>query len=257
MSVTDSPLPDRIERLSWLAQALGGAPSAQDMARLLGVRIFDAWDCRGVLIFRPEPSGALKLAAFFGYDEAAAEELSTFPFDHESPLHRAMSVDEILWYPDPVDVKEAVGDSRLTPQGTDGLIVMPITHVGVPHQVVVLSFAAPLPSNPASEPFVNAVRSLLELHTGATEVVRSKPSVRSLETRGATVSAEDLDLSERQMRILSMMARGRTNRSIAAELGFSESTVRQETLRLYRALEVNSRTDAVAVATRIGLLDTP
>lgn len=254
--MTDAPLPDRIERLSSLAQALGGAPSQQEIARLLGVRIFDAWNCRGVLFFRPESSGALRLAAFYGYDDEAVELLSTVPFDHESPLHHAMSADEIMWYPDPVDVKEAVGDARFTPEGTEGLIVMPVTHVGVPEQVVVLSFAEPLPSNPASEPFVNAVRSLLELHTGGSESVRPRPSVRSMESRGVVVSADDLDLTDRQMRILTMMAQGRTNRSIAAELGFSESTVRQETLRLYRALEVNSRTDAVSVASRIGLLST-
>lgn len=223
------------------------------MARLLALRTFDAWGCRGVLVFRPEASGALRLDAFFGYADDQIDTLAALPFDVESPLHHAMSSDDILWFPDPVDVQEAVGDRTFVIDGTQGLIVMPVTHVGIPQQVIVLCFAESLPSNPASEPFVNAVRNLLELHAGSAEASNGRAATKS-PGAGATVAAADVDLSPRQERILQMLAQGRTNRSIAAELGFSESTIRQETLRLYRALDVNSRTDAVAVARAIGLL---
>lgn len=65
---------------------------------------------------------------------------------------------------------------------------------------------------------------------------------------------EDSGLSDRQMLVLQGIRNGKTNRAIAEDLGFSESTIRQETLRIYQALGVNSRTDAVTVAREEGLL---
>lgn len=56
-------------------------------------------------------------------------------------------------------------------------------------------------------------------------------------------------LTERQLQILELMARGKTNTSIAREIGYSESTVRHESMAIYRALGVASRQEAVRVAT--------
>lgn len=56
------------------------------------------------------------------------------------------------------------------------------------------------------------------------------------------------DLTERQKKILDGMARGETNRAIGHELGYSESTIRQESMAIYRTLGVSSREDAVRAA---------
>lgn len=53
------------------------------------------------------------------------------------------------------------------------------------------------------------------------------------------------DLTERQKKILDGMARGKTNRAIGNELGYSESTIRQESMAIYRTLGVTCREDAV------------
>lgn len=62
------------------------------------------------------------------------------------------------------------------------------------------------------------------------------------------------DLSERQLEILRLMSAGKTNAAIARELGYSESTVRQETMVIYRALGVDGREGAAARAAEWGLL---
>lgn len=67
-----------------------------------------------------------------------------------------------------------------------------------------------------------------------------------------TVSSE---LSERQLQILKLMSAGKTNGAIARELGYSESTVRQETIVIYRALGVDGRDEAVARAAEWDLLN--
>lgn len=63
-------------------------------------------------------------------------------------------------------------------------------------------------------------------------------------------------LTQRQVQILEMLAAGMTNPQIASRIGFSDSTVRQETMAIYRFLGADGRRDAVQIAAMRGLLDT-
>lgn len=67
-------------------------------------------------------------------------------------------------------------------------------------------------------------------------------------------SHEGLSLTSRQCRILHLLAHGLTNPQIAARIGFSTSTVRLETLKIFRALGVHDRKRAVEAADALGLL---
>ena len=61
-------------------------------------------------------------------------------------------------------------------------------------------------------------------------------------------------LTERQSAILAGMAAGQTNAQIARSIGFSESTVRQETMAIYRHLGANGRHDATRLAAERGMI---
>jgi DNA-binding NarL/FixJ family response regulator len=61
-------------------------------------------------------------------------------------------------------------------------------------------------------------------------------------------------LSEREMEILGMVARGATNKAVAAELFISEATVKTHLLHIYEKLGVNDRAAAVGAAYERGLL---
>jgi DNA-binding CsgD family transcriptional regulator len=63
-------------------------------------------------------------------------------------------------------------------------------------------------------------------------------------------------ITQRQRRVLELMAQGMTNGKIARALAFSESTIRQETMAIYRILDVSGRIDAVKVAGEQGLIPT-
>jgi DNA-binding CsgD family transcriptional regulator len=61
-------------------------------------------------------------------------------------------------------------------------------------------------------------------------------------------------LTERQLKILELMSFGKTNAEIAQELILSESSIRQETVKIYRALGVGSRAEATKRAVHLGIL---
>ena len=62
------------------------------------------------------------------------------------------------------------------------------------------------------------------------------------------------DLTSRQLKILDLMSEGMVNVEIARELMLSESTIRQETVRIYRALGVPNRGEAAKKGRALGLI---
>jgi LuxR family maltose regulon positive regulatory protein len=62
-------------------------------------------------------------------------------------------------------------------------------------------------------------------------------------------------LTEQERRVLRLLAAGRSNAEMAAELFVEQSTVKTHLVHLYSKLGVHSRTQAVARARALGLLD--
>lgn len=71
---------------------------------------------------------------------------------------------------------------------------------------------------------------------------------------GKRASSEGLSLSERQLEVLRLIAKGLSNQKIAARLEISESTVKHHVHDLFRALGVSTRTEALVAAMRRGLI---
>jgi len=69
-------------------------------------------------------------------------------------------------------------------------------------------------------------------------------------------SAQHYLLTTREREILGLMAAGKTNPQIAAQLIIGAGTVKTHTLNIYRKLEVANRTQAIVRAQELGLLPT-
>jgi len=61
-------------------------------------------------------------------------------------------------------------------------------------------------------------------------------------------------LSARELEVLTLLARGQSNKEIAMELRISETTVKSHLRSLFAKLDVLSRTEAITVASRRGLV---
>ena len=60
-------------------------------------------------------------------------------------------------------------------------------------------------------------------------------------------------LTDRQIEVLTAVARGLPNKRIARELNISDGTVKQHLNSAYRELEVSNRTEAVYLLARAGV----
>ena len=66
-------------------------------------------------------------------------------------------------------------------------------------------------------------------------------------------SLQQLGLSERQQQVLALIAQGKPNKVIAADLSIAEPTVKAHITEILRALQVTNRSQAMIVARRFGV----
>ena len=141
-------MPDRIERLSLLAQALVSTPDWSELARLCVLRIFDSWGCTAAAFFVPAANRSMSLDAAYGYGDDQAAAVHYLAPSSEPLLEQVLHSDELLWFSDAEELAEVTGDEPLTVPGAAGMIIMPISRLGIPERILVLSFNEPLPNNP-------------------------------------------------------------------------------------------------------------
>jgi len=100
-----------------------------------------------------------------------------------------------------------------------------------------------LPTDSSAEELTAAIRALSQgLIVGAPHLL--------LETDDGVV--EHGPLTERELEVLGLLARGMANKQIAVELGISEHTVKFHVSSIYTKLNVTNRTEAVRAGLRGG-----
>lgn len=68
-----------------------------------------------------------------------------------------------------------------------------------------------------------------------------------------SVKPDEVGLTDRQAQVLALMVRGLSNRDIADQLELSEGTVKIHATAVFKALGVNSRTQALVAVARYGI----
>jgi DNA-binding CsgD family transcriptional regulator len=167
-----------------------------------------------------------------------------------APEDLDQSSDELsAWDNNPVStcVREKQHIFETAKPGKKSLVCVPLLRDHLPVGVLCLV----LDSNTKTLPFTEGLIPILSklgafiLATMATQKGRSG---------NFDPSATGEDLTSRQIQILELMAEGLVNVEIAGQLMLSESTIRQETVRIYRALGVPNRAEAAKKAKSLGLI---
>jgi DNA-binding NarL/FixJ family response regulator len=95
----------------------------------------------------------------------------------------------------------------------------------------------------------------VEKSAGAAQIVRELKEYLTDEGEDESAPTVPEKLSKRQKQLLIMLDRGLSNRDIAEQLDISEHTVKVHLWRLFRRLNVKSRSQASHLARSAGLLD--
>jgi len=133
------------------------------------------------------------------------------------------------------------------PEASKSLLAIPLINDRIPVGVLAIYLDGNVAISPIDQNIATIIGKIgaffLEtsgIHNGNTKKVLSQGSPE--------------DLTSRQLTILSAMADGLVNAEIARELLLSESTIRQETVKIYRALGVANRQEAAKKGKALGLI---
>ena len=124
------------------------------------------------------------------------------------------------------------------------------------YAAVPLAVISSMPAGEAEETCIEAGADIyIEKSTPANEISSAIQGLFAAENGDEEVVAVgETKLSKRQKQLIVMLDRGLSNRDIAAELDISEHTVKVHLWRLFRRLDVKSRTQTLHFARMNGLL---
>jgi NarL family two-component system response regulator LiaR len=108
--------------------------------------------------------------------------------------------------------------------------------------------------NVSGADLVNAIRAVYAGEAVLHPTIAQKVFGRLGLSSRPSATSQEAELSEREMEILKLAARGMSNQDIAAQLYLSRRTVQAHLANIFRKMDVGSRTEAVLQALRKGWL---
>ena len=189
------------------------------------------------------------------YAEAIGLALSLTP-DLES-AGRAHDVESALELCQRTKPDIVLTDYRLPGGETGSVLARNLRDVGYENPIIILTgFLAPQVRREAAELVDVDAFSKDESITSIIQLIRSRVFGAELEVDPAAVSPKPM-LSPGELEVLELLNTGKTPSEIAAELFLSLHTVRDRIKTMHRKLGVASQVEAIATATRLGLLVPP
>lgn len=131
--------------------------------------------------------------------------------------------------------------------GAKSYICIPIERTGTPVAALGVFSRDVISPNVEIEAFLKAVGSVFSMHLFRQDVRNSKVKMVAAKYAPSRVQSSGPDLTERQQVILRLISEDRTNLVIGELLGYSESTIRQETIKIYAKLGCTGRIEATQI----------
>jgi DNA-binding CsgD family transcriptional regulator len=113
---------------------------------------------------------------------------------------------------------------------------------------VTVNFDHPVSNKIDSQERIESVCQLVGIFLNGVSAFKPREELDNARNSQGDRDATKAILTQRQLLILAGMIEGKTNHELAEDLGFSVSTIRHETMRIYSLLQVSDRKEAAREA---------
>jgi len=241
-----------------LVRFLMNRPTCDQVAEHIVLTLLAPFDVRAAVISQFSGSGTLHLVGSFG---VPAEDLDRY---RGTSLWDRSAIADAVREGSPLIIADSGMVAERYPwlaEGGQSPAPVAVWPLSLPQERVgalVLHLAGPV-DEASLRIDASGIVAVLALYLALVGGGEQADAPRGDDPPGRTAPATRSDdpperLSDRQLDILRLIARGMTNPQISHRIGFSESTVRQESMAIYRFLGVGGRRDAVKVAHARGIL---
>ena len=217
-------------------------PTSEDIARALATEYLREFSVQGVRFGRLNSDDSIVVLGQFGYADADQYR------DRVTPSNEWRSVNS----PDIILINSGT-QGEFTPNKS--MYVSCLRDRGVIQGYLIVEFKKPV----ADSDKARTAEAVEDLCVPIALYLSFQNRGASSMAPGMTILNDSRDsgagqLSARQLSILRGMVEGKTNHELATEMGFSVSTIRHETMRIYQALAVSDRKEAAKKALMLSLI---
>ena len=210
-------------------------------------------DTDTIVFFQVNQYSEIRIAGKSGGSKLIADEMAhTNNLSDNLPVADAIRHGKIVWMENLFESKSTYPMLANFPNLLEQKlgIVIPIFLSGTPIGALALTSRVTYPTTIECEVFLQAIGHIFSMYVYR-NVLSSPDEPDDLEPKnGSDVSfssGHGLELTERQLVILRLISEERTNLSISQFLGYSESTIRQEIMRIFVKLGCTSRSEAAKI----------
>lgn len=222
-------------------------PTPTQLCNFIAHDTLASFKCSALFITLLHPDEMMRLLAHVGLPEEDIPNWDVFSVKVDFPVCDAINQDDMLWFTNYADAWMTYPEMTkyIIPPNIKSYIVMPLDVEGMAKAVVGMHFDETVRQDPDLLMFIWTIGAFISIYVSQLLRLQEYTNVEESGQYYFTI---------RQRQVLQLLADGYTNAQIAQQLGFSESTIRHETMRIYRALQADGRKDAVAIALKAGLL---
>ena len=187
----------------------------------------------GVFISKLAEGNLMKMVCDTGLQADASQNWQSWSFDIDLPVNRSIKKNELIWINSRgswLILFPKLAEYQFS-QSTGTTVFVPISVQGAPFMNVGFISNLKLPKSAEEENYLWSIAGILGIYFSRGVTPPKKKSLIS-------------NLSSRQTKILMLISKGFTNEKIAVELGYSHSTIRLETIEIYKKLKVVNRKSA-------------
>lgn len=235
-----------------LLAAYAGATNADDFCKHLVHKVLRAYTPVGALIGSVGSDSKCHSVGSFGGWELPPS--GQFNLIEDSPVTEAMRTGSSIFVNSTTELEHKFPSFGVRLHGAESLIFSPFEQTSRAIGFLALGFSSPPKALQTQDVELKLVVIAAEHISISSRKISSSNLSKERTSKNSAQPGNLPSLSDRQLTILQHMSDGKTNYQIARLLNLSESTIKQESVRIFRELEVSGRLEASDVAKHVGLI---
>jgi DNA-binding CsgD family transcriptional regulator len=217
--------------------------SYNEISQFLVMNTFSEENFLTVYIGELTETGVVCLLGGFGWDAVQYASFTDFPIQAKLPITEAIRANEVLLMQNSAEFRNEyplMAEVKTSVEWLSG-VVIPVYPIGG----MALYSAKEITMSKSLEVFFVAIGSLLGLYASRLPSSLAEEAVNVKKK----IDLPQIPLTDRQFVIAGLLEKGFNNTEIAEAISYSESLIRQETVAIYRKLQVTGRKAMQAITT--------
>ncbi len=235
---------DHYDLILGTLHALSDADNADSFCRSMALNVLQDFGVIATYVARLDSDNRISMIGSFGYSQQRVANTGRPSIWENMSITETIRSGKVMVYSTWDEYITKYPDKGHLASPGQSFVCLPLKYRGARAGGFGITFSKPLDQ-------LGIDSRIWEVFASAGEVFLSKSWSDELARNPVPVSdyGEDAQfavgsLSEREREVLKLIALGHTNQRIARELRFSESTIKQDTIRIFKILGVKSREEA-------------